>query len=87
MGSTGAAQETGLTASKKATSDTSVHTGREKSEGANIPISCQANKGTSQVKTIGDTVASIDKKALVENLSDPLIIMKSWRQSTHSITR
>ena len=40
-----------------------------------------------QVKTIGDRVASIEKKALVENLSDPLIKMKSWRRSTQSITR
>ena len=29
-----------------------------------------------QVKTISDTVASIEKKDLVENLSDPLIKMK-----------
>ena len=35
-----------------------------------------------QVKTISDTVTSIEKKALVENLSDPLIKMKCWRPST-----
>ena len=40
-----------------------------------------------QVKTKGETVESIEKKALVDNVSDLLIKMKFWRQSTHSITR
>ena len=40
-----------------------------------------------QGKRIGDTVGSIEKKGLVENLSDPLFKMKSWRRSTLSITR
>ena len=40
-----------------------------------------------QVKTKGETVESIEKKALVDNVSDLLIKMKFWRRSTHSITR
>ena len=35
-----------------------------------------------QVKIIGDTVTMIETKALVETLSEPLIKMRSRRQST-----
>ena len=85
VASTGAAQETGLKASRKATSHTSVHTGREKVKALILPFVARLTKV--QVKTKGETVASIEKKALVDNVSDPLIKMKFWRRSTHSITR
>ena len=35
-----------------------------------------------QVKTIGDTVTTIETEALMETLSEPIFKMKSRRQST-----
>ena len=35
-----------------------------------------------QVKTVGDTVSTSETEALVENLSDPLIRIRSTRRTT-----
>lgn len=84
VGITGAAHKTGLKVSREATPDT--YTLAEKKMMALIfPFVARLTKV--QVKLIGDTVTSIETKALVETLSDPLMKMKSWRRSTQSITR
>ncbi len=66
---------------RAATIDTSVHTGGEKIMALIFPFVARLTKV--QVKTICDTVTSIETNALVETL----IKIEGWWRSTQSITR